>query len=833
MPGGFPVAPEATNSLRALPVRFCALNYDIPVEPEAHKGHPPPSRIDPIFKALTVELLKDAYVILIPYPNEQEPTPKPFLARTNGVGQLVKTEESKLKNAPSNAREDTILLSPRRSYHYFWTRRGDLCGKIWKQVKTNPVSAMAENPFYVLRTEEQAHGPTFHKLGLKDPHHPKLGLVLSPPDGPGKDEAGFSIWQSWLYCGADLSAFEPKGGATEATASYAIARSYSTATLFLADLISALAGDIMGKTAEARGTLDGVRDLAMKATKAESVEELQEELLRGEFYGYFCRGDWHKAYYPYAHRCAKKRVPRDLFAEAVDVSWDSKAWEPAAIKIMYDYSIPHPDYPNPQKTEDKKHSSTNIWRVEVAPVLKIFDFYTFGIANSSADWNVALPGVKTKLGQKLRNLSQLGGQLLKKTSSYLRFFQELDAQCLDDFEQRRQMHDRYLEMAAAHEYRWWEEFNEGFFSRIKPYSDWLSTSSSKLADLLNHHFGQPEELLKFNNLLKENVTEFERMFAKMEDFDNHFGGKKIDRKLPDGTKFEVDFANNKVTIRPPAGEGEEVGPLFFTTRASTESTRVLDEDQLLKNNRYRVKKLPVKPGTKSVTVPELPLKKIHKLPVWLGAFGDSLSLAVGLSQLGKELEKANEVGEKIEVLGKTAGSVLSAMSSLTDAINFTFICTTKIPWILAKANPASKLIEVFFNVKEGFHLLYSDESEIASALEKGDVIDGVLLTTKGAVLWCSVVPGAVNFGVAILTTMALGEVLVPLAIGLAVGGIIISGIDLIRYLRNGPENAMDPVAEKLKDAIKEELKGHGYSRTVDMLSSLHEPWRKLLGPISA
>jgi hypothetical protein len=44
---------------------------------------------------------------------------------------------------------------------------------------------------------------------------------------------------------------------------------------------------------------------------------------------------------------------------------------------------------------------------------------------------------------------------------------------------------------------------------------------------------------------------------------------------------------------------------------------------------------------------------------------------------------------------------------------------------------------------------------------------------------------------------------------------------------------MDPVAEKLKDAIKEELKGHGYSRTVDMLSSLHEPWRKLLGPISA
>ena len=459
----------------------------------------------------------------------------------------------------------------------------------------------------------------------------------------------------------------------------------------------------------------------------------------------------------------------------MDVSWDSKAWEPAAIKIMYDYSIPHPDYPNAQKTEDKKHSSTNIWRVEVAPILKIFDYYTFGIANSGADWNVALPGVKTKLGQKLRNLSQLGGQLLKKTSSYLRFFQELDAQCLDDFEQRRQMHDRYLEMAAAHEYRWWEEFNEGFFSRIKPYSDWLSTTL-QLNGLLSHDFGDPAEILKFNNLLKENVADFEHMFARMEDFDNHFGGKKIERQLPGGTEFEVDFANSKVTIRPPKGHGEEVGPLYFATKVPTEPTRVLDEEQLLKTNRYRIRKLAVKPGTKSVTVPEMPLKSIHKLPLWLGAFGDTLSLAVGISQLGKELEKAKEFGEKIDVLGKTAGGVFSSVTYLSDAINYTFICTTKIPRIVSIANPASKAIQIFFNVKEGIHLLCSDESELASAMEKGDAFDSILLTTKGAVLFCSVVPGTIYFGAAVLGAIAFSEVLVPMAIGLAVGGIVIGMI---------------------------------------------------------
>jgi hypothetical protein len=84
---------------------------------------------------------------------------------------------------------------------------------------------------------------------------------------------------------------------------------------------------------------------------------------------------------------------------------------------------------------------------------------------------------------------------------------------------------------------------------------------------------------------------------------------------------------------------------------------------------------------------------------------------------------------------------------------------------------------------------------------------------------------------------AFTAVMTPLVLGLAFGAVIVSGIDLVRYLRNGPENAMEPVAEKLKKAIKEELgnsdKGYAYSRTVYLLTSLCDHSRGLLTAVGA
>jgi hypothetical protein len=829
-PGGFHMAPEATNPLRGLRLRLCALKFGVPAEPKAEKEHVP-SRVDAIFDALTVELLKEAFVILIPA--VQDSTSKPILARTTVTGQLVWIAEKDLGGAPPASPANDVFLEAGKTYYYFWTRHGQLCRKLWKLVKENAASTIADNPFYLLQTEEQGPPADFHGLGLKEQHYAKMGLLFPPTDGAKQPQTtGRSVpLPSKLLRGEKISKLSPQGGAIEATASYAIARTDSVAVLFLADVITALANDILVKTAEDRAALESVRDIVKKVTEDEVVEQLQEELVRGDYFGhYFCRGDWHKAYYPYAHRCAKKKVPRKLFAEAVDASNDSSAWQEAALQIASEFSIPHPDYPKAQDTPDKRLARNNFWRVQVEPVLKIYDCYTFGFEHVGAAWYTRLDGVRNASERKLRALKQLTSDLMSRRASYKRLLQELDAHFAEDFEQRRETHTRYLELAVASEYRWWDEFDKGFFAGIKPYTDWLSTNTSKMNDLLTAYFGEPGRVVEFNNFLKENVGEFERMFKKLDEFDSHFGGKKVKRSFVDGTKFEVDFKNNKLRITTPKEEIEEIGPLYFVMKTTNEQTLVRQEKQILRKGRVRIRKVETKTRTTMAIVPEVPFKKIHTVPLWLGAFGDTLALVVTMSQLGNDLSKAEGTTEKIDVLGKTAGGVFSAIGSVSDAINYTFVCTTKIPWLLRVANPISKGVELVYNFKEGYRLLtFGEESEIVAALERGDGWDAVLLTTKGVVLWCSIVPGtaaifATLMGVAVTT----GGIMPPLAIGLAFGAIVISGIDFIRYLRNGPENAMEPVAEKLKKAIKGELGDYAYSRTVNLLNSLCDHSKKLV-----
>ena len=838
MPGGFAVAPEATNPMRGLRLRLCALHFGVPAEPKAEKGHVP-SRVDAIFDALAVELLKEAFIIVIPA--AQDSTSKPILARTTATGQLVWIAEKDLGGAPPASPANDVFLEAGKTYYYFWTRHGQLCRKLWKLVKENATSAIADNPFYLLQTEYQGSPPDFHGLGLKEHHHAKMSLLFPPTDGAKQAQTtGRSVpLPSKLLRGDQISKLSPQGGAIEATASYAIARTDSVAVLFLADVITALANDILVKTAEDRAALESVRDIVTKVTEDEVVEQLQEELMRGDYFGhYFCRGDWHKAYYPYAHRCAKKKVPRKLFAEAVDASNDSSAWQDAALQIASEYSIRHPDYPKAQDTADKRLARNNFWKVQVEPVLKIYDCYTFGFEHVGAAWYTRLEGVRLANERKLRTLKQLTSDLMRKRASYKRLLQELDAHFSDDFEQRRETHTRYLELAVASEYRWWDEFDSGFFAGIKPYTDWLSTNTSKINDLLTSYFGDPKGIVEFNNFLKENVNEFERMFKKMDEFDNHFGGKKVTRNFVDGTKFEVDFKNNKLRITTPKEGIEEIGPLYFVVKTTKEQTLVRQEKQILRKGRVRIKKVEMKSRTTMAIVPEMPFKKIHTVPLWLGAFGDTLALVVTISQLGNDLNKAEGITEQIDVLGKTAGGVFSAIGSVSDAINYTFVCTTKIPWLLRVANPISKGVELIYNFKEGYRLLtFGDESEIVAALERGDSCDAFLLTTKGIVLWCSIIPGTAVIISALLGLVAFTAVMTPLVVGLAFGAVIVSGIDLVRYLRNGPENAMEPVAEKLKKAIKEELgnsdKGYAYSRTVHLLTSLCDHSRGLLTAVGA
>lgn len=75
-------------------------------------------------------------------------------------------------------------------------------------------------------------------------------------------------------------------------------------------------------------------------------------------------------------------------------------------------------------------------------------------------------------------------------------------------------------------------------------------------------------------------------------------------------------------------------------------------------------------------------------------------------------------------------------------------------------SPASKLIEAYFNAKEGWDLVtFGEDSEVIASLENGELFDAVLLTTKGLVLYCSVIPGAATFGGALFAAITTGTLL--------------------------------------------------------------------------
>jgi len=101
------------------------------------------------------------------------------------------------------------------------------------------------------------------------------------------------------------------------------------------------------------------------------------------------------------------------------------------------------------------------------------------------------------------------------------------------------------------------------------------------------------------------------------------------------------------------------------------------------------------------------------------------------------------------------------------------------------------------------------------------------------VLMSSAVPGAVAFSSAAIAAAA-GETLVgtlgvavaaastPLIVGLAVGAIIVVGIDIFLYAHGGPDNALDDTSEKLQKALNREFgsDGQGSGHTLQNVSAV-------------
>lgn len=501
-------------------------------------------------------------------------------------------------------------------------------------------------------------------------------------------------------------------------------------------------------------------------------------------------------------------------------------WKEAGVAIWDEYKVAHPSW-----DEERQKWS---FKLCTRGVLKYFDFYDFGFRNAAASWNGHTDNVAHLLVARLGDLRQRLGAFLRVRAPYERLLKEIDAHCADDVPLRRGLHGWFLDLALAAKYAWWKEFaieSDKKWKTLEGYMGWVATGNDKLGELFGAHFGDPNEVLKYNEVLEESVNEFENLFRKLKEYDKRFLGKTIKRRFGAGMSIEADFARNVFVVKDAAGT-VDVGPVRFLVWVDETTTQ---EKVAVPRRKSRAMRTRFRSVTKTTTmgrahVPEVPFKAIHTWPAWMAAFGDTLALVIALKNVAEDWRTK----DKLEVVGKMSMNTFQAIGSVSSALYFTFRTGRTVPGLLRFAGGAGQVIEAYYNVKEGLILMFDEEeSGVVRALARGDEVEAIAQMAKGWVLVSSVVPGVVGFGGAFVSAAAGGAgagavvvggaaAMTPLAIGLGVGALVVLGVEIFLYQHRGPDDAMAPVEDRLKGAIKAEIGDvdrYRISRTVDAIEA--------------
>src|SRR5688572_7459581 len=145
------VAPGSTNTLRSIRLRLFALDVRPPPPAPKDPGAGGPTLVDQLLDALTLSILKEAYVILLKTgdgasslaPSAQNGV----LARTGQKGELWWIEESALDGAVPSDMAQAFFVAPGQQYAFFWTRSKEIARAVWKDVAADPVAAITAHPF--------------------------------------------------------------------------------------------------------------------------------------------------------------------------------------------------------------------------------------------------------------------------------------------------------------------------------------------------------------------------------------------------------------------------------------------------------------------------------------------------------------------------------------------------------------------------------------------------------------------------------------------------------------------------------------------------------------
>ncbi|HEY8087006.1 MAG TPA: hypothetical protein VIF09_04155, partial [Polyangiaceae bacterium] len=414
------VAPGARNVLRQTSLRMCAMTFAAPPvrERERPEDKNERSEADQLLDALSLEILREGYVILLPLSDgvsSLAPSAKSaVLARTIGDGTLVWITQGELDAPPPADPGRTLWFEQGATWVCFWTRCGALARHVWGLVQADVIRATTcAAPFSVFHVgEHQLTQKVPNRLGLEPASRRKLELLLTDADGrlSGKLVHGFfSAPEARLYGLADA----------ESPGSYVMARSDAVACVFAAHVMELQFQHTRWLAGETWMTLARDRELAEQGAAGARRGKLDDALSTVSVGSHAYRaGDWNEGYERYAYKCARAGVSRALFRAAIDVG--SPEWRAAAEAIAATPAGPHP-----ASADDEKRWPLD--RMPNAPaVLGYFDFYDFGVRNEHASWHqVYLDAADKAIDREHERLRAAKQALLVGRGRYWRFMQEM------------------------------------------------------------------------------------------------------------------------------------------------------------------------------------------------------------------------------------------------------------------------------------------------------------------------------------------------------------------------------------------------------------------------
>lgn len=836
------VVAGSPNTLCVLPVRLLAMNFTaLPKPKPAEMQAGTKSIVDELLAGFTLGVLGNAYVILLQtgaaLQTLDSSAVKPIIGRTAPDGTVRRIEAAEVDGDVPDATR-TVCFEPGATFACFWTRDKELFKATLTSVQQDAANAAQRHPFchFQLTPHRHAHyyaGHSHQDLGavgkgkMTGASRFKLELLLYDFDGDFNKQLVHGVFR-----GSDLSQLNVSG--LDAKATYVVARSDALAAIYVAELIDRQAVAERMKTWNDWQFLQGALDTAQLAINFGHVPELQQQLSTFQYHGQTWNVDpkiveASSAYLKYVYECAKAGVERGLVYDAL--RWPHHDWKTPALEIRSKYGISHPSL-------DRKHFLLHYEK----GVQNYYDFYEWGFQQKKAKWPAKMTAAATKIDGQFDELRTRLASFIARRARYLTVLAELAAHTPSGSTTlKKALHRNYLDLALFNRYDFWSELatveNDHEWEQRKQYMGWIASLNDKLGELFGEFFGDPLVAIAFNEALQENAGKFESLFSHMTKFEKRFGNKLKTRTHPDGTVFEADFETNTVTIKK-AGQSDEVVAGFKFLVVSEENT--VQVQQIVPGRRGNAWKKRVRTVSKTETSHKVTvtsaLKGVHQFPAFMATFGDTVAFVFTMTDLYGAVKRERV---DLEMVGKVGRDTFQAVSSVGTALNVVGRLPQR-PWLLKAvgvAGPAGALLEAVFNVNDGLTLLFSEDSPALA----NDGVVGTLYYAKGWVLLGSVAGGATAGAVAAVGALAAGGTMAtasaafftPLGIALAVGAVVVVGIEVAIFAYNGPTSSMEGYNDKLEEVNEDEFDDRAVSRTFDNLGAFLRDASRVLTTIES